>query len=118
MTSLQQPQMTPLPDHEFFEALLLKQQDERLKQIPTYAVVYFTASWCGACKRLNLPAIVGAFPQVTFYKCDVDENSYTLGYCGARSIPTFVTIQRGQLAGTLSNSNTEAVQEWLKSILK
>ena len=35
--------MTPLPDHKYFEALIARGKDERIKVMPKYVVVYFTA---------------------------------------------------------------------------
>ena len=85
-------------------------------------VVYFTASWCGACQRLNLDelqeATATAAPGTTWMKCDVDRNNYTLGYCGLRSIPSFVVIRGQKIIGQLSNSKTERVKAWLQVLLE
>jgi len=112
------PPMNLLPDHEYFEALLSKRTDERLPSIPPFAVVYFTAKWCGACKRLDLPKIVSGFPAVTFLKCDIDENDYTAGFCGIRSIPSFVAIKRGKFLETFGSSDTQAVGEWIYAVFQ
>jgi thioredoxin-like negative regulator of GroEL len=110
--------MTLLPDHEYFEALLAKREDDRLKSLPPFVVVYFTARWCGACKRLDLPKIVSGFPTVTFFKCDIDENDYTAGFCGIRSIPSFVAIKRGKFLESFGSSDTQAVGEWIYAVFQ
>lgn len=107
--------MEPLPDQKLFEALLGKQEDPRLPTVPTRAVIWFTATWCGPCKRVDSAALLAQFPQIVFYKCDVDENDYTGGYCGVRSIPTFLAIEKGKVLGTFQSSETEKIAAWFKS---
>jgi thioredoxin-like negative regulator of GroEL len=81
-------------------------------------VVYFTASWCGACKRLDFESLLSSTPKnIVWYKCDVDENNYTLGYCGLSKLPSFAVIKNGKFAGKFSSSNTLTVFDNLKSIL-
>ena len=115
MTSLQLGQMAPLPDQEYFEALIGKRTDDRLvkRGAARFVVIYFTAKWCGACKRLDLTKICSGFPGIVFYKCDIDENDYTAGYCGINSIPTFLYIQDGKILGTLGSSDTQKVGDWI-----
>jgi len=104
--------MTLLLNQEDFEVLLGRVPTD--KPIPPLVVLYFTASWCKACKKLDLDAIQGILPNATWMKCDIDQNDYTPGFCGIRSIPTFLVIRETKIMGQLSNSNTEAVVEWLK----
>lgn len=114
--SHQKSVMNPLPDQELFEAMLLKSQDERLPIVPKKIVVWFSASWCGPCRRVGAEELVASCPDVTFYKCDVDENNYTAGYCGVRSIPAFLAISEGKVLGTYQNSTTEYIVNWVKEV--
>lgn len=120
MTSpLKTSKMTPLPDQEYFEALILRRMDDRLAKVPEKVVIWFSASWCGPCRRVDTQALQGSFPDVTFYKCDVDENSYTPGFCQVRSIPAFLAIHNGAITGPLfQNSNTEAIIHWITSVFQ
>lgn len=104
--------MTLLQSQEEFETLLGRVPTD--KPIPSLVVIYFTAKWCGACKRLDLDQIQNTVPNATWLKCDIDLNDYTAGYCGIRSIPTFLVIQDKKVAGQLGDSRTEKVVEWLK----
>jgi thioredoxin-like negative regulator of GroEL len=97
--------MIPLQTQSQFEGLLNKEDKENKGAV----IVYFTASWCGACKRLDHDAIKASKTDVRWYKCDVDENKYTLGYCGLKSIPSFAFIQDGKFLGKFSSSDTEMV---------
>jgi thiol-disulfide isomerase/thioredoxin len=104
--------MIPLPTQELFEQLIGRVPSET--PLPSFAIVYFTAEWCKACKRLDFAPIFDTVPKATWYKCDVDVNEYTLGYCGLRSLPSFLVIKDTKILGTLSDSRTEKVIEWLK----
>ncbi len=78
-------------------------------------IVYFTASWCKACKKLDLDAIhsAAAAKDIEIFKCDESVNDYTAGYCGVRSFPTFVLFEPQTTKSTLQSSDTQKVIEWL-----
>jgi thiol-disulfide isomerase/thioredoxin len=78
--------------------------------------VYFTASWCGPCKRLDLDKIEAAAKSVgvPLWKVEQTENDYTAGFCDVRSLPTFVLMQPKVIVDKLSNSNTDTIVEWMK----
>jgi len=110
--------MIPLQTQEQFESLLNKEanKEKAVPQSGPKVAVYFTANWCGACKRLDWKAIEAAFPDITWYKCDIDENDYTLGYCGLKSLPSFAFIKGGKFLGTEASSNTEKVIESIRAV--
>lgn len=105
-------EMTYLQSQEELEMLLGKVPSET--PLPPFVVLYFTAKWCTACKRLNLQEIQETVPQAKWLKCDIDLNDYTAGYCGIRSIPSFLVIQNKKVMSQLTDSRTEKVVEWLK----
>jgi thioredoxin 1 len=102
--------MIPLQTQLQFEELL-KPVNSEGKPAEKAVVVYFTASWCGACQRLNLEALQMMNPKVVWYKCDIDENKYTLGYCGLSKIPSFVFIKDGKFLGKITSSDTKFVAD-------
>ena len=104
--------MMLLQSQEEFETLLGRVPTD--KPIPSLVVIYFTAKWCGACKKLDLDLIQSTLAKATWLKCDIDLNDYTAGYCGIRSIPTFLVIRDQKVAGQLGDSRTEKVVEFLK----
>lgn len=108
--------MMPLQTQEQFEILLGRAPSE--EPIPNFVIVYFTAKWCQACKRLDLDAVQTAAAAATWYKCDIDENDYTAGYCGIRSIPTFLVLKDKKVMGELKDSRTESVVTWLKRFVE
>ena len=105
-------EMTLLQTQEEFEVLLGRVPTE--KPVPSFVVVYFTAEWCKACKRLDLGMIRASGEMATWLQCVIYNNDYTAGYCGIRNIPTFLVIQDKKVMGQLGDSRTEKVVEWLK----
>ena len=105
--------MIPLLTQLQLEALLVP-KDNQGKSV----VVYFTAPWCGACQRLDLPKLENIPAQdgspITWYKCDIDVNKYSLGYCGLTKIPSFIFIKDGKFLGKFTSSDTGLVEDMLK----
>ena len=81
-------------------------------------IQYHTAKWCGPCKRLDVDAIVEAAEKrgLSVWKIDVDENEYTSGYCGVRTVPTWLFCVPRKIASTLQSSSTDAVMEWVSQL--
>jgi len=96
-----------------FEEIIGLQEPPAGTVHPPFTVVYFTASWCSACRNLDIPALETALSGVNLLKCDVDTNNYTAGYCQVRSIPSFVAVSNKKIVGTLQSSNTAKVIEWV-----
>lgn len=81
-------------------------------------IVYFTASWCSPCKKLDLEKIVveASKKQIPIWKCDETINNYTGGYCGIRKLPTFCCMKPKQILSTLSNNDTDTVLNWIRDL--
>jgi thiol-disulfide isomerase/thioredoxin len=79
-------------------------------------IVYFTASWCKACKKLDLDVIsaAAAAKDIELYVCDETINDYTPGYCGIRSFPTFVMFEPQATKSTLHSNDTQKVVTWIQ----
>lgn len=103
--------MIPLPSQEFFENLIKKNSPKPHDPI---VIILFTASWCKPCQRLDKEFLIGLSDKIKWYKCDIDENDYTFGYCGGRSIPAFLAIVNGQPQPLFVSSDTMKVAEWMK----
>ena len=110
------PRMTPLPTQEMFESMY----DNAAKPLKESVLIYFTADWCGACKRVDWDFIFEEFPALKVYRCDVDENKYTPGFCGVRSIPSFVMIHPGvkQITPLFQASDTAKIATWIMTNLR
>jgi len=107
--------MKYLMTQEEFEQLTGVQPVPEGTTVPPFSVIYFTATWCGACRRLNMPALEAALPEVNWLKCDVDQNNYTGGYCGVRSIPSFVIVKNKKVSEIFQSTSNDAVEKWIRS---
>jgi thioredoxin 1 len=100
---------------EEFEQLTGVQPVPEGTTVPPLSVIYFTATWCGACRRLNMPALEAALPEVNWLKCDVDQNNYTGGYCGVRSIPSFIIVKNKKVSEIFQSTSNDAVEKWIRA---
>jgi len=102
--------MIPLQSQEQFERL--RASSLKLKN---NILIYFTAKWCGPCRAFNWESIKGEFAGYNIFICDVDENTYTPGFCGVRSIPSFLIIKTdSSVVGPKQTSDPANLVEWLK----
>jgi thioredoxin-like negative regulator of GroEL len=108
--------MKYLDDHNEFEQLIGRQEVPAGTVIPKFTIIYFTATWCGPCRRLDLDSIVASIPEANWLKCEITRNDYTPGYCNVRSIPSFMAIVDGKIIDTINSNNSESVISWAKEI--
>ena len=103
--------MIPLQTQLQLEELLVPKDN-----MDTSVIIYFTASWCDACKKIDLDRLqsIPAKPALTWYKCDVDVNKYSLGYCGLTRIPSFAFIKDGKFLGKFTSIDTGLVEDMIK----
>lgn len=111
--------MIPLPNHMDFEALFRPRRPTEDGFIggdyAPYAVVCFSAKWCGPCQQLNKKLIVDTTPEVTWYAVDIDQNKTSLGYAGCTGIPAFCIIKDGAFKDRkVGASGTADVLGWLQ----
>jgi len=109
--------MIPLQTHEEFEKLYGQELQKPI-------LVYFTATWCCPCRGIDKKFLEAEFKDISMYVCDVDENTYTPGFCGVRSIPSFMLLkpaskgqQKNTICGPIQNSKTAEVATWIKTNL-
>ena len=97
-----------------FEILIGKQESS--VPIPDLSVIYFTASWCGPCQKIDKEILERSLSSVNFLICDIDRNDYTAGYCGIRKIPTFLVIYKKKIIKVFSSSNTNEIVQQINQI--
>jgi len=81
-------------------------------------IVYFTAKWCGPCKQIDVDHIdiASCARGFTLWKCDIDVNDYTPGYCGVRTVPTFMCFEPKKIVSTLKSNNTMEIMNWISAL--
>jgi thioredoxin-like negative regulator of GroEL len=103
--------MIPLQSQEQFEEFIGRNTTKKPDPI---VIVKFGASWCGPCKKIDTTSLVNLSDKIKWYDCDIDTHDYTAGYCGIKTIPSFLAIVNGKPQPLFSNSDTQQVIEWIK----
>lgn len=100
-----------LVNHELFESIF-SPQGKSEHQYPI--LLNFTAKWCGPCQRVDWEFLRTEFPELTIYKCDIDENKYTPGFCGVKPIPAFMMVYGPkQVSPLVQMSDTVKIATWI-----
>jgi thioredoxin 1 len=123
-------QILPLNEHSLFEHLynpanskghIVSPGDTVYAFEPQYPIlINFTASWCGPCQRIDWGFLLEEFGHrfAAIYKCDIDQNKYTPGYCGVKAIPSWMILKGPKQAETVQISDTAKVASWIFNTLQ
>ena len=106
--------MKYLTNQNEFEILIGKEESSDI--LPDLTVIYFTASWCKPCQKIDKEMLERSLSSVNFLICDIDRNDYTAGYCGIRKIPTFLVIYKKKIIKVFSSSNTNEIVQQINQI--
>lgn len=106
--------MKSLPSQEFLESLIVRKETDKPKAVNI--IIYFTATWCSACKAIDMKKMEGLRSDIAWLKCDVDDMEYSTQYCGVRSIPAFLLIKNGKPQPLKSGISEKQLTEWIKDI--
>lgn len=79
-------------------------------------VVDFTAKWCGPCKSIapEYDSLVQTYPDILFYKVDVDENDDVAEKYDIQAMPTFIIFRNKQKLERSRGADIEKVKEMIK----
>ena len=77
------------------------------------------AEWCGPCKVVapKLEEWSEAYPQVKFYKVDVDKVEEVALELGVRAMPTIMLFKDGQKVTEVVGAVLPAIEQGIKSLL-
>jgi thioredoxin 1 len=90
----------------------MKDYQEALKQPGAFVIDCF-AVWCGPCKVIAPKVVEFAkkYPDVRFYKLDVDEVPDVAQELSIRAMPTFKLFKDGEIAESVVGASAGPLEE-------
>ena len=95
---------------------------EILNDCDNYLFFYFSATWCGPCKKL-LPLVEeidnrNTNDKLKFYYVNIDENDKLCGSCNIKQVPSYAVVKDKKVLGLDTGSDILKVGNLLKECLK
>jgi thioredoxin 1 len=95
---------------------------EQVKQLQLEGkklLVDYWAEWCGPCKALipRLEELSNQYPDITFVKVNVDENTDSALELGIRSVPTIMIYNGEELVNRSVGANVDSVYKKILDLL-
>jgi len=84
------------------------------------SVLYFTAPWCGPCKKISphFEKLAEQNSGIKFFKINVDDNQKLASDYKISSIPTFVFINKKNEETKLTTSDSKLLSDYMKIMLQ
>eukprot|EP00294_Goniomonas_avonlea_P017950 CAMPEP_0114561906 /NCGR_PEP_ID=MMETSP0114-20121206/12247_1 /TAXON_ID=31324 /ORGANISM="Goniomonas sp, Strain m" /LENGTH=107 /DNA_ID=CAMNT_0001747559 /DNA_START=130 /DNA_END=453 /DNA_ORIENTATION=+ len=79
-------------------------------------LVFFSAAWCGPCRRLApfVDELEEGHPEVRFLRVDVDDQEAIAARQKITAMPTFVMYQHGMQLGHFTGASEQKLKELLE----
>jgi thioredoxin 1 len=94
-----------------------KEEFDQILQTGEKIIVFFTASWCGACKLIgqHFDEIYTwkEYNSIIFLKTDIDECEELWEEQNIRAMPTFKTYKNAQVCNVLEGTSKEKLEQLL-----
>lgn len=81
-------------------------------------VLYFTASWCGPCKRIYplFKSLVDTNKSITFYKIDINKNEELAAAYKIETVPTFHFYPSRNRRAVFTGADEDKLRSYIKNI--
>ncbi|SMN20658.1 similar to Saccharomyces cerevisiae YCR083W TRX3 Mitochondrial thioredoxin [Maudiozyma saulgeensis] len=91
-------------------------QEQILDSKKGVKVIDFYATWCGPCKAMipHISKLMQEYPNVDFYKVDVDQAMDVARSCDISAMPTFMLVKDGRIASKVVGANPAALENGIK----
>jgi thiol-disulfide isomerase/thioredoxin len=82
-------------------------------------VLYFTATWCSPCKAIapRVEILSQQYPNINFYKIDVDVFQELYMKEGVDCLPTFLIYKNNSLVGKLEGADPDSLTQLVQTNL-
>ncbi|SCU77708.1 LANO_0A01068g1_1 [Lachancea nothofagi CBS 11611] len=82
------------------------------------SVIDFYATWCGPCKAMapHFEKLSDKYPDVDFYRVDVDGAPDVAGYCGVSAMPTFLLAKESQTVGKIVGADVRGLTQAIEDL--
>ena len=100
----------------------LEQFNKELEEKDKLIICFFTASWCGPCKRIypfinKLSSHEKLIDYIKILKIDVDDCSDVSDYCDIKCMPTFKFYKNNNCIDEITGASEEKISELIKKFL-
>eukprot|EP00126_Sphaerothecum_destruens_P004693 Sdes_comp18336_c0_seq1m8067 len=77
----------------------------------------FYATWCGPCLQIApfIHELSHKYPNILFFKVDVDKNEQVAGFHNIQKLPTFVLYKNRVKVTEFSGASKEKIEQTIKS---
>ena len=77
------------------------------------------ATWCGPCKAISplFEKLSEGFPQVKFFKVDVDAVDDVAQELGVRAMPTFMFFKGGEKITEIVGADIKAIEKGVNELV-
>lgn len=88
-----------------------------MRNFPRQLVILnFTATWCGLCKIISTEQLSLSYPNIIFYKVNIDDFPELAIKFKVNSVPNFQFIINGCVVHRLSSCNIQLLQKCVNEL--
>ena len=86
----------------------------------SFSVIDFYAKWCGPCKKIapEFETIAKSFPNVSFYKMDIDLLPEIADLYQVSNLPSFIAFENGDIFDSIVGSDVDKLKKLIIDLVQ